>query len=241
MNNFQSNAKFYFAGVELISSFFGVNFSTKRDNKLILIIQCFFIAFTCFFYRYSLKNILLPVFFVLIVVQVIFPLIIEIAISCEALYKKKFEVKIWKKFKTLESILEKNLGQRQLNEVNHAFTWLIVKFMFLLILRTLKIIFGGVTFSFNMLFTELCCSASDYAFTFYVDLLTIYVKCYSEKLLRGDQMDIRKDYLTFYKLANLLTRRFSISLLLNVTFNFITLIISFYWIFIRIAYGRLTR
>jgi hypothetical protein len=93
----------------------------------------------------------------------------------------------------------------------------------------------------NAMMTELVCSVSDFAFIFYIDLLKIYVRQYASSITSENiaTLDVRRHFLTFHKLTRMITGRFSLSLFMNIAFTFVTLITSFYWVFIRIIYGPL--
>lgn len=232
--------------VRNILTYFGVNFVfLKLDHELklagVVFLQVFFIFVTIFCTPSSLDGVTLAFYMFLLAFQILTPLFIEILIYFEAYKKRDFEFRIVEKFQELDLVLEKNFNVFEVPKVNNICAYLVLKFLILLLVRGLKILYAGEIFSLNMMFSELVCSAGDYSFTYYVDLLRAYIKTYCKEISHNNikELNIHEDYLTFYKLFKLLTRRFSITLLSNISFTFITLVMSCYWIFIRITYGPL--
>lgn len=231
--------------VQKISSFFGVCFAHsvyRRRNLLsIVIVQIYFISFSTFLTFSSLAGVSHPFLFVLVTIQVILPVFIEMTINIEAYKKHNLDVKIEKKFKQLDDILENELKVEAISEAASCFSSFMLKLCLLIVVRILKIFFAGVLFSMNVMFCELVSSVCDYAFSFYVQLLRVYVRAYSRNMSTSNssKLEVRKHLLVFYKIARLLKRRYAISLLLNISYSFISLITCLYWFFIRIIYGPL--
>ena len=234
-----------YKSVEKICKIFGVNFvpdddcSNRRRIRNIVCIQIFFHLFTIYFYPASFDGVQLPVYFGLLFTQIVSPLFIEFAINIEAFQKRFDEVDILASFKGLEDKFPSKVIEAEFKELKQASLNFRLKFLILIVIRIIEIIWAGTTFSLNMMMPELVLSASDFAFTFYVDWLTVLTKAFSRNISERKltTKEIKHHFLEFHRLAKHLTERFSLSLLLNITFNFIISVMSFYWFFIRIVYG----
>jgi hypothetical protein len=157
----------------------------------------------------------------------------------EAYKKRNLENKVLRQFQKLDEALKGNFNVcKNVGEWN-CYVKFLVKFSVLIVVKILKLFFAGTVFSVTMMFPELVMSTSDYAFTLYVDLLTIRIRNYSKSINHTNfkVLEVRQDFLAFHKLSLMLMKRFRISLFLNITLNFVLLIINMYWIFIRIVYG----
>lgn len=190
------------------------------------------------FVMYELQVPLNNVYYVIFTVQWLMPLLIEISINFEAYKKKNLGKRIEESFNNLEKSFCKNSDS---SKVNFPIFTFVIKFVVLLTVRTFHIRFGPVLLSTATMFTELVCSANDYAFVFKVNLLRIQIKSFSCSLMseRVEKLNVQEDFLAFHKLSKLLCKRYCVGLLLNVVLNFIIIIISLYWIFIRMAFNRL--
>lgn len=232
-----------FKSVRDISAFFGVTFfvfdneDPRLTMKLIFALQFCFQLFTYNFCEFAYVKTAL--YFVLMTVQVALPMAIEFFITLEACMKRSLEEKLLKKYWRFEEVLKAKFGIVELKELKLASLIFKTKIVIIVLVRIAKVIWAGAAFSLSMMMTELVASASAYSFTFYVDWITILVKNYSKNISTENifRLGIQKDYLEFYKLANLLMKRFSMTLLMNTTYIFVILIINFYFSFIRIVYG----
>lgn len=231
-----------FKGVRDISAFFGVSFVVFAEDphltiKLIIALQVLFQLITYNFCSFEwVKSAL---YFVLMSIQVTLPMVIEFFINVEAFVKRSLEKKLLRKFWKLEETLKFKFGIFELRELKTASYIFKAKLAIIILVRISKVIWAGAEFSLSMMMTELVASTSAYSFTFYIDWMTILAKNYSKNITpsNASNLAIHKDYLEFYKLANLLMKRFSMTLLMNTTYIFIVLIINFYFCFIRIVYG----
>lgn len=234
--------------VDKFSKIFGVNFVFSECERIFSVKSVFFLQFlfviatlylmpSMFRETTGLNN----VFFAIFTFQWMFPLFTEICINFEAFKKRNLERKIEVNFTKIEQNFNKNFGVIDLSEVSYVCHAFILKFLVLFTIRIIQIMFSNLLLSIATMFTELVCSASDYAFTFNVNLLKIHIKKYSIEITPQNikKLKVHEDFSTFYKLSQLLCRRYSISLLLNIILNFVLIVIALYWIFIRIAFGRL--
>lgn len=201
--------------------------------------QIYFVAFTAWLMRTSFAETTLPVYIFVLVLQLILPFLIEIIVNFESFKKEEKETEILSEFDEIQEILRKNFNCDDASGVERTFLSFTAKFCLMVCIRVLKLFFAGTTFSSNAMFPELVCSINDYAFTFYVELLSVCIKNYADniKIENVMSMDVRHHHLKFVKLARKINQRFNFGLFFTISFNFILLILSLYWFFIRIIYG----
>lgn len=222
-----------------ISSIFGVNFTIKRFKFVSFAFQCFFTLFTIYYLFPTMGGVTIPIYVAVLVIQLVFPLAFGIFMSAEAYKKRNLERKILAKFEKLDEALKENFSVCEVVGEEKCYSKFLSKFSALIIVRILKLYFAGVDFSLAMMFPELVGSANDYLFTYYVDSLAIRIKNYATAINSNNfkVLQVRRDFLAFYNMANMLMQRFQISLFLNITLNFVMLIVNLYFLFIRIVYG----
>lgn len=231
--------------VQTVSSIFGVCFAMNLARPIIIVrvifVQLLFIGFTSSFFESSFSDVKNPIYIALMALQCVVPLVIEVCINIEAFRKRKQEEKFVEIFKDLQLTLVTDLNCNEVRGSTSILILFVLKILVLIFVRLLKLTIADTLYSFNGMMTELICSVSDYAFIFYVDLLKIYVREYINSINSKniEHLNVRKHYLTFYEISQMITQRFSVSLFCNIAFTFITLITSFYWVFIRIIYGPL--
>lgn len=95
------------------------------------------------------------------------------------------------------------------------------------------------------LIPETICAAYHFLFVFHVQLVSIQMKALNSYLKSISKInyqqinEIKKLSLNFLKCSNQINYCFSTVLLLTITFDFISLVISLYWVFVRIAFHHL--
>ena len=93
---------------------------------------------------------------------------------------------------------------------------------------------------------ETICSANMLLFVFHVQLVSNQMKALNSYLKSISKINyqklkqIKKISLHFLQSSNQINYCFSTTLLLSITFDFISLVISLYWLFVRIAFHHLT-
>lgn len=93
---------------------------------------------------------------------------------------------------------------------------------------------------------EIICSANVFLFVFHVQLISNQLKALNSYLKSISKINyqklkqIKKISLNFLQSSNQINYCFSTTLLLSITFDFISLVISLYWLFVRIAFHHLT-
>jgi hypothetical protein len=237
----------YSQTIKKVSFVFGVNFmfSSKYQKYLLtasILLQIHFIIFTIFLLPASYKGYdrMNAIFFVTYTFQLFYPLLVEIFINIEAYRKRKLEENIVNAFHEIEKLLKEKFGVAKLKGLKILRNRFVLKLLILLLVRALKVQFTFALFSFVTMVPEFVCSANDYLFSYYVDLLTIQMKTYADQI---NPKTVRKlkaddDLMKFCKLARSINNRFSIGLMMNAVLIFLWTIISLYWIFIRLTFRK---
>lgn len=141
--------------------------------------------------------------------------------------------------------LERNLVRETKNF--HKFK-LFVCFLILLAVRLTKLLIGpfitNVIYALCTMIPELVASMNDFAFAFYVDNLTTRIrdfnKCLKTKTMKLKEVkEVEEALIDFHQTSCDIGKVYSSRLFLTLSFNFIQLVISLYWIFIRIAFDHL--
>lgn len=174
--------------------------------------------------------------FTLQLVQTGFPTLISFYLGIDLLRERKLKLSI-KNFKSVDKAW-KNTGKFKI----------CICLLVLLIVRSIKLYiaptFIHVAYALCSMIPELIASLSDFVFVFYIDNLTNEItKC--NKNLRLEQLNLRtvneiKNSLDkFHQAAYNICKVYSSRLIFTLSFNFIQLVLSLYWIFIRISFGHL--
>lgn len=230
------SGKSYSRGIDIISAIFGVNFTTNFKVGFLISLQAVFVLFSCCFFSFvDAKN---HIYLMIVVIQTVVPLIAQVVVNIEAFLKRSTEVQITNGFEKLQSELFTGSAENISKQLTCARTRFFLKLSILLVIRAIKIWFSP-RFSLNTMMPELIGSVNFYLFTFYIDWLTAIVRSYARNVTPRNvvQLKLKQHYSTFYRQGHFLMQRFRISLLLASTINFVMLIISFYYIFLRIVYG----
>jgi hypothetical protein len=224
--------------VQQFASLFGVYFvhsiNQNRVLSAIVLLQIYFFFYNTLFAFGCFENINRLFNFILHSIPIILPIFIELAINIEALKKVHLDQRIDQKFKELDEMFEVD------SEVKFFSCAFAGKIFVLIVVRLLKMFYSGTYFSLSTMITELVLSTCEYKFVFDINLLGTYIKAYAQGARMktpNESVEFRKHYLIFYKLSKLISRRYSCSMFLIITFNFITIVTCFYWVFIRIVHG----
>lgn len=170
-------------------------------------------------------------------VSTVVPTLITIYLSIDILSEKK---------KNLNSKISNWLDCKVNQKVNRL--KLLARLAVLLATRAIKLYhspkFVNAAYSLCSMMPELCYSMSDFTFIFYVENLTSEIKAFNDKLLLLKEINCEKVIeikITLEKLHEIsrnINEAFSSRLIVTLFYNFVQLVVSFYWIFIRIAFGH---
>lgn len=118
----------------------------------------------------------------------------------------------------------------------------------LLVTRALKLHhspkFVNIAYALCSMMPELCSSMSDFIFVYFVENLTNEITAFNSQLLIMEEIDNEKVIEVKMKLEELqelarnINEAFSSRLIVTLFYNFVQLVISLYWIFIRFAFGH---
>lgn len=205
---------------------------------LILILSTFSI------YSYDKLNLRLS----LQVFQTCVPLLIMGYIILDSFLQQKDMLKL--NLKTM-SVNKKLLCLIQFNEEPKSLYLIFFKNISIIILtRVLKLylmrkVNYKLQYAIATIIPEIVCSANNFLFVFHVQLVSNQMKALNSYLKSISKIDyqklkqIKKISLNFYTSSNQINNCFSTTLLLSITFDFFSLVISLYWLFVRISFNHL--
>lgn len=145
----------------------------------------------------------------------------------------------------------KTLQSLRVQQMTGSKFQILLLLLLLVVIRICKII-SAVKFLVFVLYMvcpmipEFVFSTNDFMFSFYVDNLTQKTKIFNENLklkqlnLKNIQ-SLRKTLESFKNQSDIITQAYSTRLLITLSHNFGFLIVSLYWIFIRIAFNHFNR
>lgn len=217
-------------------------FETKKHLRIFLVIlnliyaviSMFFVA-EVFYELFELKDFKFSVGSVLVFIQIVIPQILQFYFVFDFLTDKSI---------TLRLQIYQKINHRKL-------IWLKIKFIgqiSLVVCTQLAKLwwaskYFNVSYAMSILIPDAVRCANDFLFTYHVDVLVMEIKSSVEDvnfyLLTPSLLKKYRNKLTeFSESCFMLTEFYSTKLLLTITFNFILLIISFYWIFVRLAFNH---
>lgn len=230
--------------VQQVAALLGVCFVQSINNRgtfaATVTLQIYFFIYTSITSVGSLNGVNRLFNFILLSIPVILPIFIELAINIEAYVKVQLDQKIEREFVKLDEVFRADFKQEDIPGVKFCVLRFAGKLFILIVVRPTKMFYSGVFYSLNTMITELVLSTCEYKFAFDIDLLGAYIKAYADSVrvnTSTQSLNFRKHYLIFYKLSKLISRRYSLSMFLIITFNFITIVTCLYWVFIRVVHG----
>lgn len=120
--------------------------------------------------------------------------------------------------------------------------------IFIVIVRFLKYSLTSnisyLIFNTQSAFPELIFSCNDLMFVFYLELITESLENLSRKVIAiksNNQLKImQRKICKIFQIKRKIVHRYSVDLLVTITFNFILTIISFYWLIMRLIFNHLS-
>lgn len=202
-------------------------------NVIYTFFNCIFMILSFGFYEKIQFNIVMS----LHIIQVLFPIVISSFVGVDMISERKMILalqlsKAFPESKILESRLK-------------VFARLLV----LVAVRIVKTAFEkrvlpNIAFALCQTVSELVASMNDFVFAFHVEMLALRIKAFTANTgnvemnlenLRSHEAELENIFLTFRAIQQFYSPR----IFLTVLFNFIQLIVSLYWIFIRVIFGYL--
>lgn len=169
--------------------------------------------------------------------QTITPTLIMVYLALDSLREKKISHCL----KVSEKLLKNNKVAVRLCQLR-----LLSRLLVLIVVRGLKLSqsygFVNIAYALCTMFPELVISMSDYAFAFYVEILTLDIKKFNSWLMMNtisskNMKSIEEKLEKFHNLSREITAIYSSRLIVTILFNFVQLVIALYWIFIRIWFN----
>jgi hypothetical protein len=237
--NFKMNTRKKFF---ISSNLLGLNFSFLAVPIIwVAFVQSFFIGFGfyfCFFRRIGFDFSKFSIYKVIDKVQVEVLFFLQIIFSIRAFMKKT----------VTRNILS---GIRSVNEeANLRFEKkFVISILILIVVRILKIVsvdsFEGIVYMSSMTFCELTFASCDFFVEFLTFKMKLDMQSFREKLTivksTSEVKKIISEIVEHLSLKRKITQRYSFELLSTILYNYAQLIISFYYIFMRLQFNRMTR
>lgn len=168
------------------------------------------------------------VYFCIDFIQLAMPLIIKNFNMIRAICMKKFDgkfddetVKVYKK------------SSKRKNQIIF-FVSLAISTSICIFRTTVGQNYIDLTYNLSIVLSVVFNSASDFLFVYHIRCLTEHLK-----FIRKSNCDFREEILWCIKVKRLIHLRYSSNLCLAISTYFILVIVSLYWIFMRILYGYL--
>lgn len=125
----------------------------------------------------------------------------------------------------------------------------LIRVLVIILLRFIKFLWGrdktNVIFNCHTTFTELIYSSNDLMFVYYVELLIEYLDYINHKIqmmrTENDMKIISREIINVLNLKRKILDRYSIDIFITIGFHFLVLIISFYWVIMRLIFNLLKR
>lgn len=120
-------------------------------------------------------------------------------------------------------------------------------FLFLVLTRVMKWAmsdsFATFKYMIKATFSELTLATNDLMFVFYISKLTAHLRYVREKIqtkaTTGVFLKEQRELLTNFSVKRAINQRYALEIFLTVSYNFVHLIISLYYIFMRIRFNHL--
>lgn len=120
---------------------------------------------------------------------------------------------------------------------------------FIILIRIAKhffiISYDSIVFYSQTTFAELIYSSNDLMFVYYVELLIEYLDFIKHKVemirTKNDFKIIKMELLEVFKLKRKILDRYSIDIFITIFYHFILMIISFYWVIMRLIFNHLKK
>jgi hypothetical protein len=231
----------------IITSILGLNFDQLSAPRLVIVIYQvvtlgfgFHVTFFSLFQTFRMPSTSFYFFTNTIQMEVFYTL--QVILVLRAIQMRIFQKTIFGKISQLWS------EEKKSNEAEKRF---IRNFLFIVLIRIMKFVMAtGPTKSFAMkqLFPELLIASSDFLFQFYVTKLTQHVKFIRHRLesIRelGRQLGFclgeRQQILQNFQIKRDIQKRYSLELFVTIGYNFLQLVICFYFICMRVKFNLLT-
>lgn len=222
----------------VVSNLLGVNLSELEALKLwIVIAQFFMITFGLYFSYFerisTFGKTAKDLYFIIDFIQVDYFFTLQVVIVARTFLKWSFQQRI------ADGVRQNLNTKSELSFIRNILVLVAVRIVkFLLVYQPIQYIFMA-----KDIFSELVLSSSDFMFQLYLtklrrqlaEIRSITKRSKDDQTIEKIQKKVRESL----SLLRDLKQRYSIDLFLSVTFNFMQLIICFYFVFIRLSFNYL--
>lgn len=219
----------------IVTNLFGLNFyELEVPLSLILFLNIFvFNAFELVLLYYALVSNnphWKPVYVLIDVLQLGWPVVMKNFFMIRAIRWRSFDAKFERK--TLK-IFEAS----QMRKNKQKFLVYVAVCTLLFAIKTgLGTAVNSVFYNTSHFVTTVVNSTSDFIFIYQILCLKDFLK-----FIRETKCDVREEILKVFDIKRLIHRRFSINLMLSVSTDFFLIILSLYWLFVRIVFHFLNK
>lgn len=214
----------------VINNLFGLNFyDIKVPLSFILFLNIIFINVTTIanIYYANLTNNpkMRPIFAFIDFVQLGWPLIIKNYLMVRSILMKNFDANFERKtVKTFEA------AQMKKNQ-KKFFVYVLVCTLIFITKTVLGTSTVAVIYNFSHFVTTVINASSDFIFVYQISCLKDHIK-----FIRQTKCDVREEIFKIVDIQRLIQYRFSINLMLSISTDFFLIIVSLFWIFVRIVF-----
>lgn len=216
----------------IITNLFGLNFYDQKVPLSVVLLVNFcatiFTVVTIFKGMVLLNPQMKGVFFCVDFVQLIMPCIIKNFIMIRAIYMHGFD----KKFSdmTLKHYQEPQMRKNE----KKFFVYLTACILICAFKSSMGLSWNSHMYNSSQIIPTIFNAASDFLFVYHINCLKDHLK-----FIGNFTCNVRDEILTSLEILRLIHLRYSINLVLVISTYFLLIIISLYWIFIRIVFGFL--
>lgn len=212
------------------SNVLGLNFY-KQKVHLSLVLSLRFVAiilnFALIYYGMKGFNPTWKAVYVAIdFIQLVAPLLIGEFVTIRAICMHSFDYKF-------EEFTRKVYDQKQVANNEGKFMAYLITCIFLCLFKlSLGVNFNDHIYNLSQLIPSVISSSSVFFFVFHINCLKDHLT-----LIRSAKCDLHQEMLKVLKIKRLIFKRYSLSLAVAISVYFLLILVSLYWIFMRILFG----
>jgi hypothetical protein len=162
------------------------------------------------------------------IIQVILPLVLKNFLMFNAFRSRNFDLK-------LNELMKKTYKFSSLRRNQKKFLALWTGCLVLCVLKTALVKqFTSLTYVSMLVVPSIFNPANDFLFAYHFNCLTDYLKD-----IRASKHHLKVEICKIFKMKQLIITRYSTSLTMSISLYFVSIIISLYWIFVRLVFNYL--
>lgn len=226
-----------------ISNILGLNFTNLlAPIKVIIIFQVLAVGYGFYISIYwkisHSKELTKDFYYILDTIQIEVVYVISLIFVLRAFWKRSLQGNILSKMERITNCLK---NSRESERTFLSFVLLLISS------RTLKFLLGrtivATIYTSKSMFSELIFASSDFMFAFYVMQLRKCLRSLIDVIQNNNCMitkDLREKLLYLFSIKKDIQSRYAFELFLSISYNFVQLIMSFYWFSMRVKFNRLS-